>query len=128
MKNVEKAVSRVNVLMAKGDFSGRISLEGKDEISYLTGQFDNLLNSLEGAQGKIIAAEKAQAKIQMARDVAHNIRSPILAIEMLIPTIHGLSGKTKEILKKSVAEIKELSEKEVAEQIWLNYEKVFVNH
>ncbi|MBS3139610.1 TatD family hydrolase [Candidatus Woesearchaeota archaeon] len=29
---------------------------------------------------------------------------------------------------KKIAEIKELSEKEVAEQIWLNYEKVFVNH
>jgi len=111
VRNVETAVERVRHIKQNGGLNKRISLEGKDEVSYLTREFDHLLDSIEENRQTVIEAEKAQAKIKMARDVAHNIRSPILAIEMMLPNLFNVPENLKKVLQTSVNEIKGLSEK-----------------
>jgi len=111
VRNIEKAVARVRSIKGKSDLSQRIALNGKDEVTYLTGEFDNLLESMEKSRTTVIEAERVQAKVQMARDIAHNIRSPILAIEMMLPTLLGMPERMKRVLRNSVKEIKGLSEK-----------------
>ncbi len=44
-----------------------------------------MLDALEESQKRLVEAEKAESKVQLARVVAHNIRSPVVAIEMMIP-------------------------------------------
>ena len=111
VRNIEKAVSKVRKIKDHGQLGDRIDLKGKDEVAFLTREFDNLLGAMEKSREKVIEAERVQAKVQMARDVAHNIRSPIIAIEMMLPTLIGVPEQMRRVLKKSVKEIKGLSEK-----------------
>ncbi len=108
---IEKAVDRVRHIKDHGELGDRINLKGKDEVAFLTHEFDNLLGAIEKSRDKVIEAERIQAKVQMARDVAHNIRSPIIAIEMMLPTLTGVPERLKRVLTNSVKEIKGLSEK-----------------
>ena len=109
VRNIEKAVSKVRKIKSHGGFADRIGLNGKDEVAFLTQEFDHLLDSLEVSQRRMIEAEKTQVKIQMAKEVAHNIRSPIVAIEMMLPMLVKVPEKLQKVLKDSVKEIKALS-------------------
>lgn len=109
VKNIEKAVERVREIKEYGQ--GRIDLGGKDEVSELTEEFDNLMDSLEESQKRIIEAEKVQSKVQLAKEVAHNIKSPIIAIEMILPHLVSVPERLRKTLQGSVREIKALSER-----------------
>lgn len=107
VKNIEKAVERVREIKVNG--YGRIELNGKDEVSYLTKEFDHLMDSVEESQKKIIEAEKIQVKVQLAKEVAHNIKSPIVAIEMMLPSLVSVPERLRKTLRHSVNEIRELA-------------------
>jgi len=111
VRNIETAVARVRSMKDGNGLKGRINLEADDEVSFLTKEFDNLLESLEVSQRKLIEAEMIRSKVELSKVVAHNIRSPILAIEMMLPTMVTVSDKTKKILRNSVSEIRQLAEK-----------------
>lgn len=108
VRNIENAVSRVKSVKAHG---GRIGVHSKDEISILTTEFDRLLDSLEESQRRLIQAEKVQSKVELAKTVAHNIKSPVLAIEMMLPGLVTVPERMRRVLKNAVSEIKQLSEK-----------------
>lgn len=109
--NIEKAVDKVRKIKEQGDVKDRVNLDGKDEVAYLTHEFDHLLDTLESTQKAMVEAEKVQAKVQMAREVAHNIRSPIIAIEMMLPSMSRLPERLQNTLRNSVKEIKALTER-----------------
>jgi signal transduction histidine kinase len=111
VKNIRLAVGRVRDLKASGNLKDRIGIEGKDEVAFLTQEFDRLLEAHEQSQALVLEAEKAESKIQLARVVAHNIRSPIVAIEMMIPQLFSISSQARRVLQSSVKEIKELADK-----------------
>jgi signal transduction histidine kinase len=110
VKNIRVAVERVRSIKASGDVTARIGIQGEDEVAFLTKEFDKLLDQREEAQDLLIEAEKTASKVQLARVVAHNIRSPIIAIEMMIPQLFMLTDRTRRVLTNSVNEIKELAE------------------
>ena len=111
VRNIRTAVQRVRNIKQNDNLGERINLEGKDEVAFLTQEFDKLLGSLQESQKRLVEAEKSESKIQLARVVAHNIRSPIIAIEMMLPQLLMVSSQTRRILSNSVKEIKSLSEK-----------------
>lgn len=109
-RNIGLAVQSVRSISAGGDISARVRLHDDSEISYLTNEFDRLLDSLETAQEQTVAAQAMQAKVELAKVVAHNIRSPIVAIEMVLGQLHEVRGEFRRSLNASVNEIKELSD------------------
>ena len=109
VRNIETAVRRVRAIKRGGEVKERISLKASDEISFLTQEFDHLLDSLEESQRKLIEAEKSQSRIELARVIAHNIRSPALAIEMTLPGLAQVPENVRQVLKSAAKEIKELS-------------------
>jgi signal transduction histidine kinase len=111
VRNIEIAVSKVRKIKDQGNVTDRIRMNRGDEISFLTQEFDRLLDSLEDSQKKLVEAEKAQSKVELAKIVAHNIRSPAIAIEMMLPGLIMVPDRMKRILKKAATEIKQLSEK-----------------
>lgn len=111
VRHIERAASKVRDIQANGDLKDRISLKSGDEVGYLTEEFDKLLEKLEVSQQQLIEAEKVQAKVQMAREVAHNIKSPVVALEMMLPTLITVPERIQRVLKNSVREIKNLTEK-----------------
>ena len=50
-----------------------------------------------------------KSKVELSKIVAHNIRSPVIAIEMMLPVLKDVPDKVLRVLKSSVAEIKQLS-------------------
>lgn len=111
VKNIETAVSKVRKIKSSGSFDERIGLNGSDEVTYLTNEFDNLLDSLKESQEKIIESEKIHVKVQMAKEIAHNIKSPIVAVEMMIPMLVQVPEKIRQVLRDSVREVKFLAER-----------------
>lgn len=111
VRNIEVAVNKVRRIKDQGDLSDRIKMNRGDEISFLTQEFDRLLDSLEDSQKKLVEAEKIQSKMELAKIVAHNIRSPAIAIEMMIPGLIAVPERMKKILKNAASEIRLLSEK-----------------
>lgn len=111
VRHIERAADKVRSIQASGDLRDRINLKSGDEVGFLTEEFDNLLEKLETSQKQLIEAEKIQAKIQMAREVAHNIKSPVVALEMMLPTLITVPERIQRVLKSSVREIKNLTDK-----------------
>ena len=111
VRNIEMAAKRVRDIRKHGDVGKRLHLDGKDEVAYLTKEFDRLLDSLEDSQKKLIETERLQMKVQLANEVAHNIRSPIVAIEMMMPMLARLPDKIQKVFRDSAREIKLLSER-----------------
>ena len=105
VNNIEIAAARVRRLKSEPDLKGRIGLTGEDEVAFLTGEFDHLLDNLEATQSKVIEAEKVNAKVELATQVAHNIKSPAFAIEMLMPFMKDLPENIKRVLLVSVEDI-----------------------
>lgn len=108
VKNIEVAVKKVRSIKESRSLNERIRLGGSDEVSYLTGEFDRLLDSLKESQDKLIESEKIQAKVQLAKEVAHNIKSPTTALEMMLPMVTGIPDKLRKVLHDAVYEIKAL--------------------
>lgn len=111
VKNIEIAVGKVRSIKENKNLNERIHLGGKDEVAYLTGEFDRLLDALEKSQKKLIENEKVQVKMQLAKEVAHNIKSPAIAIEIIMPMLTGIPEKFLRVLHDAVQEIKALSAK-----------------
>ena len=57
VRNIETAVARVRTMKSGGNLKGRINLDADDEVSFLTKEFDSLLESLEDSQRKLIESE-----------------------------------------------------------------------
>lgn len=111
VRKLEKAAKKVRDIQMLGEPTGRIDLKGDDEVAYLTDEFDRLLEKLEVSQKKLVEAEKVQAKVQLAREVAHNIKSPVTALEMMLPMLSFAPSKMQSVLRSSVSEIKGLTER-----------------
>lgn len=111
VRNIEAAVNKVRRIKDHGDVRERIQMNRGDEISFLTQEFDRLLDSLEQSQKQLVEAEKNQSKVDLAKVVAHNIKSPLLAIEMMLPGLVNVPDRMRRVLKNSVKEIKELTNK-----------------
>lgn len=122
VRNIERAAAKVKRITRTGGVSDRINSQAKDEVAYLTEEFDKLLDKLEDSQQKIVENEKVEAKVQMAKEIAHNIKSPITAIEMMLPMMVKMPEEMKGVLKNSVKEIKTLSQRLKAQADSLSFE------
>jgi signal transduction histidine kinase len=111
VRNIRTAVTRVRAIKEGRRLDDRIRLDGPDEVAFLTREFDRLLDVIQESQKRVVEAEKAESKVQLARVVAHNIKSPLVAIEMMIPQMLAISDRTRRILTNSVSEMRELADK-----------------
>ena len=108
-RNIGVAVDRVRAISAGRDIGARVNLQDSSEISHLTAEFDRVLDTLETAQHQMLATQRMKSKVELSKIVAHNIHSPVFAIEMMLPILEGVPDKVLRVLKSSVAEIKQLS-------------------
>jgi signal transduction histidine kinase len=100
---VTKSISR----MGNEDDSGaRINISGKDEIKYLANEFNGLLDRLENSKKRLVDSQSKAAIGDMAREVAHNINSPLLSMQNAMRSIKG-SDESVRMLRNAVNEIKD---------------------
>lgn len=111
VRNIEELMKKIKAIQGDGQLSNRIYFKGEDEIAYIAQEFNKLLDTLEISQKKVIEGEKLQVKVQLAKEVAHNMRSPALAIEMMMPLLTQLPVSLQKVLRDSARDIKKLAEK-----------------
>lgn len=92
------------------DVGGRFNFSGTDEISNIGNTMDRLLDSLEAHQRELVGSERSKAFAEMARDVAHNIRSPLLAAENAVPLLQGAPEGARRLVASAVGEIRVLTD------------------
>ena len=89
----------------------RVTIEGNDEISFLSKRFDQLLDHLAVAQNELVTSQKKAAVSEIAREVSHNIRSPISSLEGLLKRMKNLTDNERSIFRSSLREVKDLADK-----------------
>lgn len=92
------------------DLTVRFNFDGTDEISKIGATFDKLLAGLESHQKDLLQAERSKAIAEIARDVAHNMRSPLVAAENVVQSLKGIPDEPRRILNQAVREIRTLTD------------------
>lgn len=95
---LECFAKRISSIAKTSDFSIRVPVHGKDEISSLTETFNGLLETTEYTTNELTKARNealraTQAKSAFVAHVSHELRTPI----------HGLSGVLRMLFKKETS-------------------------
>ena len=94
-------ITRTAVAIREGDLSARTNLEGEDEIADLGKTFDSMAESVEANQ---------QLERRLTMDVAHELRTPLMAIQSTIEAIvDGVFEPDSHRLNTINAEVQRLS-------------------
>jgi signal transduction histidine kinase len=75
---------RLEQIARSGNWNTRLSMSGRDEAGVLAEKFDDMLKRLNASQAELASAEKEKALFELARQVAHDIRSPLAALVSVI--------------------------------------------
>lgn len=86
------------------------------EIISLVRSYNRLLDRIKRLRDKEKQLVINQAKLDLASQVAHDIRSPMAALSLAIESSEGLSDKTKEIFVNVVKRMTEISQELLAEE------------
>ncbi len=78
--------------LARGDWSQRVNVSGKDEIAGLAREFNAMAAALEEREQRVIRSERLAAIGQIAAQITHEIRNPLSSI-----------GLNAEILEEELA-------------------------
>lgn len=111
VRNIKIAAQKIDELREGDNTTGRLNIEGNDEIARLANKVDGLLDKIDEIQAQAVENEKIEAKVLLAQEIAHNIRSPIIAIKTMLPMMTRLPDNMKRIMTKSIEQIWGLSEK-----------------
>ena len=90
------------------DYSHRIELKDKasqDEIQDLAQNLNQMLETLQSHQAQMLEAERDKARSQVAAQVAHDIRSPLMSMNLALGQIESSQLEPLAILKSAVARL-----------------------
>jgi two-component system nitrogen regulation sensor histidine kinase NtrY len=76
--SLEDAIRRV----AQGDFSFRVLVRSRDELSVLVNSFNRMVTELADSRQKLRQAEKIAAWKEIARRLAHELKNPLTPIKL----------------------------------------------
>jgi signal transduction histidine kinase len=102
--------SGVREIVETGDLSRRLAFTGGDEITDLAATFDELTAKLDRTQKSAIQAEKNRALAAVAKQVAHDIRSPLAALKAVAQQIPVASDGDRKLLRAAAGRIHEIAE------------------
>ncbi len=107
LATLEAAASRV----ATGDLDATIAVETGGEVGRALTAFNRMTKELRSTREKLIRAERIAAWRDIARRIAHEIKNPLLPIQMSIETMRKTHSKNhpdfEEIFEESTTTILE---------------------
>lgn len=84
VSRIKEINAAVNNIIESKNLNAKINTNGNDEISKLAIAFNKMTLELKSNQHELIKTEKAQSIAEIAKQVAHDIRSPLAALNILI--------------------------------------------
>lgn len=107
---------RVNEIAESNDWSLRLRLRGRDEVAVLAGKFDDMLERLNAGRTELAAAEKEKALVELARQLAHDIRSPLAALEIVSKNVAQLPEGKRIIIRSALGRIRDIANSLLSKQ------------
>lgn len=78
-------------VLKSGNLDIRVNIDNQfDEVSMLARTFNTMLDALKGNQARIVEIEKMKIMINIAGQVAHDIRSPLAVIDIVSAMISSM--------------------------------------
>ena len=87
-----------------------LDLPGSDEVSELARAFQGLLERIDQHQREALLVERGRIELDVARQVAHDLRSPLMTLEVLIGRKDLPEPCKPEILQQAISRIREVTE------------------
>ncbi len=103
---VESALNEVN---RTGQLTQGIEVGGSDEVTSLAKNFGQMMKSLTEFREREVQMEKSAALAEQASQVAHDIRSPLAALNMVIDTLDSIMGEQKELIQNAIQRINDIA-------------------
>ncbi len=109
LSNLETVRSTMNSIHQTQNLSGRIHLSGDDEVCQVAKTFDAMVEQLEISRTSSIATEKTIALAELSQQLAHDIRSPLSALNVALSENGVYSAERRSLAKQAVARISEIA-------------------
>jgi signal transduction histidine kinase/CheY-like chemotaxis protein len=87
----------------------RLGLSGSDEIAELSRQFQELLSGLKDQEERERILERGRIELSIARQLAHDLRSPLTTLEVLLTTQRSIPPDELGLLKGALGRISEIA-------------------
>ncbi|WP_413291906.1 sensor histidine kinase [Bdellovibrio sp. HCB185ZH] len=89
------------------NYAKRVSVvaDSHDEIDGLGSNLNRMLETLQISQSQLLEAERDKARSQVAAQVAHDIRSPLMSMNMALAQIETKQLEPLAILKSAIARV-----------------------
>ena len=100
---------KVEIITKSNNLSLRLQMPGHDEIAILAEKFDDMLEQLRISQSRLNSAEKEKALVGMAHQVAHDIRSPLAALEVVSGDVANLPEEKRILIRAAVGRIRDIA-------------------
>lgn len=105
VRKLELMGEKIRQVAESDDLRLRVDGSGEDEVGVLGRQFNHMLGQLESSREKLASAERDRAYADLARQVAHDIRSPLAAMGSLLKDLSQVSEEKRRIVDDAAARI-----------------------
>src|SRR5690606_23104966 len=99
-------LARATKLVAQGDLGIRVPEGGKDEIADLARAFNRMLSEVAESRSRIEYLQRIGAWQEMARRLAHEIKTPLTPIQLAVQEVHrrydGGDGTYRKLLDSTL--------------------------
>jgi signal transduction histidine kinase len=103
-------ISREFTRVAKNGFKNeKVHVDGSDEISEMADILNNTIEELKNKQLRLFEVEKEAAKVKLAQQVAHDIRSPITVLDILTRDSFTIPEKQRLMLRNAMQRIRDVA-------------------
>jgi len=111
-KKLVKRINKIQEITQHINITGVLNdvefFKGKDEIAQLGNSFRSMVNSIRSFQGQKLAAEREKALSRVATQLAHDIRSPVSALEIALEDVDSIDNQRKALVLSATNRIKEI--------------------
>jgi signal transduction histidine kinase len=107
LRKVASIYSTLQEISNTQDYSKRVGVvaNSDDELDGLGQNLNHMLEMLQSNQGRLLEAERDKTRSQVAAQVAHDIRSPLMSMNMALAQIETAQMEPMAILKSAIARV-----------------------
>lgn len=88
----------------------RIEIEGADEVTELAKQFQALLERIDVHQQQAMLVARAKIELEVARQVAHDLRSPLTTLEVLVGSEERVTRSDPQLVQQALRRIRDVAD------------------
>lgn len=106
---LEEIANRLNLIVASEDLGTGLPIRGTDEVATVAKGINAMMERLRTAVERQLVLENLKVIAQTARQVAHDIRSPLTAITMAARDLGMLPEETRHLMRSAIHRIQDIA-------------------